>query len=146
MRTLYLDCISGISGDMTVGALLDLGLDFEVLKQELTKLSMSNFFLPWVLPSPQRLWISSSAGEATKIDEYVPDHDSHDETTAKSRITRRRAGEARTNRHRGARSQHGAGERLVDGLVDQIDLIALASALLVQVLPDPIEHHDRVVQ
>src|SRR5436190_8231845 len=38
MKTLYFDCFSGISGDMTIGALLDLGLDFEYLKTELKKL------------------------------------------------------------------------------------------------------------
>src|SRR3989442_5634221 len=38
MKTLYFDCFSGISGDMTIGALLDLGLDFDYLKTELKKL------------------------------------------------------------------------------------------------------------
>ena len=44
MRVLYLDCISGISGDMTVGALLDLGPDFDRLRGELSRLEMSDEF------------------------------------------------------------------------------------------------------
>src|ERR1051325_2819386 len=43
MKTLYFDCFSGISGDMTIGALLDLGLDFEYLKSELRKLPVEGY-------------------------------------------------------------------------------------------------------
>ncbi len=45
MKTLYFDCFSGISGDMTIGALLDLGLDFEYLKTELKKLPVERYEL-----------------------------------------------------------------------------------------------------
>lgn len=41
---LYLDCFSGISGDMFLGALCDLGLDFESFKEELAKLPCSDEF------------------------------------------------------------------------------------------------------
>ena len=45
MITLYFDCFSGISGDMTIGALLDLGLDFDYLKTELKKLPVEGYEL-----------------------------------------------------------------------------------------------------
>jgi uncharacterized protein (TIGR00299 family) protein len=43
MTTIYFDCFSGISGDMILGSLLDLGLPFEQLNAELAKLSVKNF-------------------------------------------------------------------------------------------------------
>ncbi len=45
MKILYLDCFAGISGDMTIGALLDLGLNFEFLKNELAKLGVAGYEL-----------------------------------------------------------------------------------------------------
>ncbi|WP_369693311.1 nickel insertion protein [Acetobacterium wieringae] len=42
-NTLYLECTSGISGDMTVAALLDLGADQQVLNKALKSLPISSF-------------------------------------------------------------------------------------------------------
>jgi hypothetical protein len=43
MRTLYFDCFSGASGDMINGALIDLGVDVVRLKEELSKVPLSNY-------------------------------------------------------------------------------------------------------
>lgn len=44
-RVLYFDCFSGISGDMTVGALIDLGVDKDYLINELKKLNIDGYTL-----------------------------------------------------------------------------------------------------
>jgi Uncharacterized conserved protein len=43
MKVLYLDCTSGISGDMTLAALLDLGVDKEFFLTELKKLNVDGY-------------------------------------------------------------------------------------------------------
>jgi uncharacterized protein (TIGR00299 family) protein len=45
MRTLFLDCFSGISGDMTVGALCDLGVKPSTFEWELSKLELGDFHM-----------------------------------------------------------------------------------------------------
>lgn len=44
-KILYLDCHSGISGDMFLGSMLDAGLPFEVLKDTLAGLSLDGYKL-----------------------------------------------------------------------------------------------------
>ncbi len=43
MKVLYFDCFSGISGDMTLGALLDLGIDKTAFLNELEKLKVEGY-------------------------------------------------------------------------------------------------------
>ena len=45
MKTIYFDCFAGAAGDMLVGALIDLGLDFSALEEELAKLEISGYSL-----------------------------------------------------------------------------------------------------
>jgi uncharacterized protein (TIGR00299 family) protein len=43
MKTCYFDCFSGISGDMTVGALIDAGADFDAIKEGLKSLGVEGY-------------------------------------------------------------------------------------------------------
>lgn len=72
MKILYYDCFSGISGDMNLGAMVDLGVDFEYLKKMLNKLSIKNEFHLHI-SRKQKMGI-----EGTKIDVILNnEHDEH---------------------------------------------------------------------
>lgn len=64
MKTLYFDLIGGISGDMTVAALLDLGVPFAMLKNELAKLNVQGFAL-------KRTRVARGHAKAVKFDVAV---------------------------------------------------------------------------
>jgi uncharacterized protein (TIGR00299 family) protein len=55
MRILYLDCFSGISGDMLLGALIDLGVPIETLQQEIESLGLTGFSIEAIADSKQHL-------------------------------------------------------------------------------------------
>ena len=69
-KTLYLECYSGISGDMTVAALLDLGVSREVLKKALHSLPVGGF----------RTEISRVKKSGLDVCDFnvIPEHDNHD--------------------------------------------------------------------
>lgn len=72
MKIVYLDCHAGISGDMTVGALLDLGVPLEHLRSELAKLGLP--------PDSFSLSVSHTERQqmaALKFDVELHDHHSH---------------------------------------------------------------------
>jgi len=68
---LYLDCFSGIAGDMLVGALLDLGADFGNVERGLATLGVSGYRL-------ERRAVRRGAIAATKFDVILDGHDGPD--------------------------------------------------------------------
>jgi uncharacterized protein (TIGR00299 family) protein len=72
MKILYFDCHAGISGDMTVGALIDLGVPLDYLQAELDRLAL--------LPGSYELTVSRTERlhmPARKFDVAVHDHHTH---------------------------------------------------------------------
>ena len=45
MTLAYFDCFSGISGDMTLGALVDAGVSIDALRAELARLNLPGYEL-----------------------------------------------------------------------------------------------------
>ncbi|MCB2341914.1 nickel pincer cofactor biosynthesis protein LarC [Clostridium estertheticum] len=77
MKILYYDCFSGISGDMNLGALLDLGIDEKYLIDELSKLNLNGYEIK--VSRDIRKGI-----EGTKVDVLLQEHShghSHEEVS-----------------------------------------------------------------
>src|SRR5258708_28114618 len=62
MKLAYFDCFSGISGDMTLGALVDAGCDLEHLRAELSGLPVPG----WEL-SAEKVWKNGMAATYVKV-------------------------------------------------------------------------------
>jgi uncharacterized protein (TIGR00299 family) protein len=62
MKLAYFDCFSGISGDMTLGALVDAGCDIEQLRAELRGLPVSG----WEL-SAEKVWKNGMAATYVRV-------------------------------------------------------------------------------
>ena len=82
MKTIYFDCFSGISGDMIIGALIDLGLDIDFLRKELGKLNIKNYKI-------EAKKVIKNGITATKFDlietqsRHHPNHHHHEERNLK---------------------------------------------------------------
>jgi uncharacterized protein (TIGR00299 family) protein len=68
MKIAYFDCPSGAAGDMILGALVDAGLPFEALRDELAKLHLSGYTL-------ERREVMKRAFRATKVEVHIHDLD-----------------------------------------------------------------------
>jgi uncharacterized protein (TIGR00299 family) protein len=70
MSTLYLDCISGISGDMTLAALIDLGADLSFIEEQLRRLPIEPFSIHMKQVNKQGI-------SAKKLHVHVHNHPDH---------------------------------------------------------------------
>ncbi len=71
MKDLYLDCFSGVAGDMFVGALIDLGASFDEVRAGLAKLGVSGYRL-------ERRSVVRHAIAATKYEVILEGHEHGD--------------------------------------------------------------------
>ena len=80
MRILYLDCFSGISGDMLVGALTDLGVAPSVFEWELTKISLEDHHLHFERQTRKGIAGVKFGVHAGAVHVHTePDHSHHDD-------------------------------------------------------------------
>ncbi len=85
MRVLYFDCFSGISGDMTLGALLDLGLDTNAFLRELDKLNVDGYSIEikkvvknGIAGTDVNVILHNQESEGEHDNHHEHDHDHHD--------------------------------------------------------------------
>jgi uncharacterized protein (TIGR00299 family) protein len=100
MKTLYLDIFSGISGDMFIGALIDLGVDARRLERELKKLKLDGYHLH--VARQQKSGI-----EGVKFDVHLADDHDHEHEHHVRSSTFRRHGPAKAgtpNHHNDSRN------------------------------------------
>jgi uncharacterized protein (TIGR00299 family) protein len=71
MKALYYDCFAGISGDMNLAAMIDLGVDEKQLRSELDKLGISSEFELKVTRA------AKSGIHGTRVDVILHDHHHH---------------------------------------------------------------------
>ena len=71
-RLLYFDCFSGISGDMTLGALIDAGLPLGELKRALGSLAVAGYDI-----STKRVLRAGVSATQFVVQEHQHDHDHH---------------------------------------------------------------------
>lgn len=74
MKILYYDCFAGISGDMNLGAMVDLGVDADYLKNELAKLNIHGFELK--LEKATRRGITGTLA-TIEVDDHQHHHHRH---------------------------------------------------------------------
>lgn len=77
MKVLYYDCFCGISGDMNLGALLDLGVDEAYLRRELSKLDLDAEYELYVKKDNKKGISGTRVDVVLKNATYVHKHD-HD--------------------------------------------------------------------
>lgn len=134
MKTLYFDCFSGVSGDMTIGALVDLGVDFDFLRAELAKLPLADFDAASEVRMSR---VVRSGVHASKFDVVDPHHGHHHDHHHGHGHFHRRASEIIT-----MISSSGLDARVRARAVRIFEKLAIAEGRVHDVPPSDVEFHE----
>ena len=132
MKILYLDCISGISGDMTVGALTDLGIKPSTFEWELSKLDIGEFHMHFERKQSQaiegiKFGIHEGATHKHDQDEEEHDHEHHSHEPHASHEARHHEHDHGHHGHEhhhshGHEHSHGRNHAEIRALIEKSDL------------------------
>jgi uncharacterized protein (TIGR00299 family) protein len=75
VKILYIDCFSGVSGDMTIAALVDAGANKAYIEQELLKIDLEPYTLEW--KTVVKCGITALKFDVTPSDTHPPIHHRH---------------------------------------------------------------------
>jgi uncharacterized protein (TIGR00299 family) protein len=117
MKTLYLDIFSGISGDMFVGALMDLGVDAHKFEHELEKLPLDGYHLH--VSRGQKSGIAGTKFDVHLSDDHGHhDHDHHDHEHGHEEKHSHQHGHSHSHAH--GHEEHHHGENRTFGEIKQL--------------------------
>lgn len=141
MRILYVDAFSGISGDMTVGALLDLGLPLDLLREQLARLPLPGVE---VLAEEQLVY----GIKAIKIQVLGADGGRHRQRYTRQRRHARTTRESHEHGHRSFReirsmiAESDLGSGVKERALAIFSRLAEAEGKVHGVMPDNVEFHE----
>lgn len=164
MRVLYLDCFSGISGDMTVGALCDLGVKPSALEWELSKVEIGDFHMHFERQNRQNIegvkfGIHEGATHTHEQDEAEEDEQGHEHDCECGHQAHSHGGHGHGHQHEHQHEHqhaHGRSHAEIRRLIEQSTLspfvkkhalgmfqrIAVAEGKIHGRAPDEVEFHE----
>lgn len=156
MRVLFLDCFSGISGDMTVGALVDLGVKPSTFEWELAKLDIGDFHMHFERKQQQHIEgikFGIHEGSTHTHEQDEPEHHHHHEHHDHGHEHEHSHGDCHGHEHK---HTHGRSHAEIRELITKSDLsafvkkhamgifqrIAAAEGKIHGVPPDDVQFHE----
>ena len=121
MQILYYDCYAGISGDMNLGAMVDLGVDPAYLISELSRLKLDNEFRLEV-SRKQKMGITGTKVDVILAHESHSHEECHDLECGTSEHTRSEAGGHTEHHHHGHRHADHRNLKDIAAIIDASDL------------------------
>ena len=147
-KLLFFDCFSGVAGDMTIAALLDLGIPFEVVQQAVASLPLDGYQLVTkrVVHSgivAQHFDVQVAAGQPQRsygaIDDMLAEAPLDPASSRLARAIFRRLGEAEAHVHQlPLREVHFHEVGAVDAIVDVVGAAVAISYLGAEVVVSPL--------